>query len=387
MKEFSMAKSKFNLEIIKTTIDSTLKAIDEGKNQMFFIMDGAKKERNAISQEEKQIKHDVIQIIEEVDKIDRDYKKSRVKLIEASKNFNNINEKIIKEAYNYANSLQIALAVAKEKEQVLKKRRDEFVRRLKMIEETVVVAENAFTQFGTVSSYLTGDLKNIDDIVKTAEQKIQFGIRIMQTQEEERLRIAREIHDGPAQTMASVLLRTEIVGRIALQDINKFEEELIDFKKIVRQSLVEIRGIIYDLRPMALDDLGLIPALEKYIEVYKEHNRLLVSLILIGKTDRNMRLSSTMEIALFRIIQECLNNIKKHSKATNVKIKIEFLLHKITLVVEDDGIGFIVNEDLFKNKNNFGLLGMQERLSLLDGSLNIISTIGNGTKIIAVVSI
>lgn len=380
-----MSPSKFNLKMVTNTIDTTLKSLEKGKNQMFLIMDGAKKERDHLKEEEKLIQIAVSNLISEVDKLEAEYKKSKTKLVEVSRIFSHDNEIKIKEAYDYTNKLQGLLLVNREKEASLRKQRDELVRRIKTIEETVVQAETAVAQFGAVYSYLTGNLKHLDDVVKNAEQKLQFGIRIIQAQEDERLRIAREIHDGPAQTMANLIVRTELVERIASKDISLLKDELKEFKQTVRDSVEEVRGIIYDLRPMALDDLGLIPTLRKYIDLYKDRFSMDINFVVLGNSQN--RIESSVEVAFFRILQECLTNIRKHAKATSVKVYIEFISKKIVMRVQDDGVGFIVPVDPFINERSFGLIGIKERLELLNGYLSIDSKPLQGTKITATVEI
>src|SRR5699024_5909595 len=136
------------------------------------------------------------------------------------------------------------------------------------------------------------------------------------------------------------------------------------------------RRIIYDLRPMALDDLGLIPTLEKYLRSIEEYNhQTSVSFIHMGSEDR---LLPKYEVAVFRLVQESVHNILKHAEATEINVKIETTNTHMTVIVKDNGKGFDLNVN---KENSFGLIGMKERVSLLEGEIEFISRKGSGTTI------
>jgi len=128
--------------------------------------------------------------------------------------------------------------------------------RLKEAYKTVEKADNLISQIGISLSYLTGDLENVSLQIEDMKQKRLLGIRIIKAQEEERQRVAREIHDGPAQSMSNIVLKAEICERLVDSDPEKAKDELRTLKSVVRDTLRDVRKIIYDLRPMSLDDLG-----------------------------------------------------------------------------------------------------------------------------------
>lgn len=141
------------------------------------------------------------------------------------------------------------------------------------------------------------------------------NLAIIRAQEEERRRVARELHDGPAQLLANVVLRIDVCQRLAEQDPARLREELQQLKDLLRLSLQEVRQVIFDLRPMALDDLGLVPALRSYLQGYQTRTALETDLAVYG-TDR--RLGPDLEIAIFRLVQEALTNVQKHARASRV---------------------------------------------------------------------
>jgi len=141
-----------------------------------------------------------------------------------------------------------------------------------------------------------------------------------------------------------------------------------------------MRQIIFNLRPMSLDDLGLIPALQRFTSTVQKNTSALINVTVLGK---EVRLSGPIEIALFRLAQESINNAIKHSSCSQIDVKVEFADQEIVLVVKDDGLGFDVEEkkSLSSENHHFGLVGMEERIRLLGGKFGIESVLGEGTRV------
>lgn len=211
--------------------------------------------------------------------------------------------------------------------------------------------------------------------METAKEKQQFGLQIIEAQEEERRRLSREIHDGPAQMLANVMLRSDLVERTyRARGIEDAMQEVQSVRSLVRSALYEVRRIIYDLRPMALDDLGLIPTLKKYLATVQDYTEgLTITFAPFGKEGR---LESKYEVALFRLVQEAVQNAVKHAEAEEIKVKVEIMSTSAMIIVKDNGKGFDLND---KKEKSFGLMGMRERVEMLEGELNIDSSIGEGT--------
>lgn len=187
-----------------------------------------------------------------------------------------------------------------------------------------------------------------------------LGLSVIMGQEEERKRVAREIHDGPAQSLANIVMRAEFCLKIMEKNPSLLKNELYGLMDLVRSSLQDVRKIIFDLRPMSLDDLGLVPALSRYVEQYKRDYGIYTEVTILGK---EYEISSSHVVAIFRVIQEALTNIRKYSKATDVVIKIEYLPSKVSVVIRDNGCGFDVKEMLAEKEGTaFGIIGMRERI-------------------------
>ena len=204
--------------------------------------------------------------------------------------------------------------------------------------------------------------------------------QVFQIIEEERMRIARDMHDGPAQSMANLVLQAEILERLIQRDPQLVVRELADFKEGVRAVLDDTRRLIFDLRPMSLDDLGLVPTLRKLVKEFGEDAGVTAQLRVMGQ---DVRLPGSFEPTIFRIVQEALNNARKHARARNVEVLINFHDDAVTAVVRDDGIGMDVAavEARLEYGKNLGLISMRERAQLEKGTLEIRSEPGKGTEI------
>ena len=205
---------------------------------------------------------------------------------------------------------------------------------------------------------------------------------IIRSTELERQKIAREIHDGPAQAIANIIFRLDIVHKTMAQKPEAVPDEMAKVKEIAQGALNEIRHFIFDLRPMTLQDLGLTATLKKIIQTNSTMTETKIDLLIEGD---ERSLDPAVELAIFRIAQESLNNIKKHAKADHAWVHLRYLEDRVILIVEDDGSGFDLKarkEKSIDQYQSFGLLGMQERADDVMGTLQIASQPLRGTKII-----
>lgn len=229
-------------------------------------------------------------------------------------------------------------------------------------------------------SALARTYKEIGVRLETAQQGRGLGLHAIRVQEEERRHLAREIHDGPAQLLNSVVLRIDVCHRLIDQDPERLKHELGQLKELVRLSIQDVRKIIFDLRPMALDDLGLVPALRQYMKDYQARTGIETDFAFYGN-DR--RYHPAFEVALFRLCQEGLTNVAKHAGAARVWVTVETTGgREIKLSIKDDGVGFDPDQvQPGAGGSKFGLVGMRERAELLSGTMEIQSAPGRGTKL------
>ena len=370
-----------DIKRINEILTETITTIETNREEIFDIVQHARNECKKNKEELIKVKEKVGKVIEEVDVLEIEEKRSRAKLAFVSKNFHEYCEEDIRNAYVKANELRILLTLKREEERGLIEKRGELEVRLKESEEVLKKAENINKQIGVAMEYLKGNLDDILTTVDDLSKKQLLGIKILEAQEEERQRLARDMHDGPAQSMANLVVKTELCERLLLTDKDRTKLELNELKSVARDNLQEIRKIIYDLRPMALDDLGLVPTLERYIYNFQKATSIMVELNVFGNIKK---IEPIFEIAIFRIVQEALNNIQKHSNANNVNIIIEETFERFNLMVSDDGVGFDLqsyNNDGDIRDGGFGLISMKERAQLINGKLEIKSSPGMGTKI------
>lgn len=355
-----------------------LETITNSKDDIFEISEQSRNNYEQLKQELDMVKQEIGILIDKNDLLEKQVQRSKQRLVVVSKNFANFSEEQIREAYEVANLYQVELTLMMEKEKQLRDKRDDLERRLRALYSTIERANHIVNQVNVVIQYLTTDLKDVGLALEQARMKQEFGIRIIAAQEEERKRLSREIHDGPAQMMANVLMRSGLIERTFREKgIDSAINELNDLKRTVRNALSEVRRIIYDLRPMALDDLGIVPTLKKYLSTVMEYNEgINITFQSIGE---EKRISSGHEVAIFRLIQECVNNAIKHGKPKEINVKIEWARNDINVVVKDNGKGFDTNE---KREQSFGIIGMTERVDLLEGKIEIHSVINSGTVVI-----
>ncbi|MDF2721730.1 MAG: histidine kinase [Paenibacillus sp.] len=375
-------------DAIDKVIKNAIGVMESSKYQMFEICESARSEWELLNKELHQVKEEVTRTIDQVDKLEVDYKRSRIRLTEVSRDFHRFKEEDIRIAYEAATQIQLQLVMAREKEHHLRARRDELQKRIRNVDKTVERAEALVGQMNVVLNYLSGDLNQVTRILETAKNRQLLGLKIILAQEEERKRIAREIHDGPAQAMANMVLRSEIAERmIDRQEYSLVKAELGDLKSSVRHGLEEVRKIIFNLRPMALDDLGLLPTLRKYVQDFEDRTKIYVRFEVNGVESR---LPSAMEVAVFRLIQEALTNVLKHAKASRVDVEMTYQRQMVKVGIRDNGVGFSVERleaSLSRGSSHFGIMGMRERVELLGGRMDIESEPDRGAKLTMIIPI
>jgi two-component system sensor histidine kinase DegS len=373
---------KFDINTLDKIVKTTIAAVEKGKTQIFDIYEAARNEVENIKKDVERTKQETVAIIFVVDDLEKKERRSRVKLMEVSRNFSVYTEDDIKAVYDDARNLQVELAVARAQEQNLRHQRDELELRLRSLKKTVSKAEGLTTQVGAVLGYLGDQMGDVVVKIESLQQSQVFGAKIIKAQEEERRRVSREIHDGPAQAMANIVFRAEVCERLIDIDMVRAKKEMSDLREQVRQCLKETRKIIFDLRPMTLDDLGLVPTVKRFLDTVKERSGIITEIRILGE---ERRLDSYVEIGVFRIFQEAITNVEKHAKASTLSIVMEFRQDALLATIADDGVGFNTADNL--GSESFGLLGMRERVNLLNGELTIKSEVAVGTKIIVRVNL
>jgi two-component system sensor histidine kinase DegS len=289
------------------------------------------------------------------------------KLRQLEANLDTVPRQDLKEAYTAAQESQMRLFMMRSqveqlqnKEQTLQ-RYSEQMRRLLGLSDSIKLPAHSGAQIAAPS----------------AEGSI---VRIIDAQENERQHLARQMHDGPAQSLSNLILQAEICERFFDSDPTRARSELVNLKTAVISTFQKVREFIFDLRPMMLDDLGLIPTLKRYIQDWESKSNLTTNLSVMGQ---ERRVAPHSEVTIFRVIQGLLNNVRQHAHASRVRITLDLQPGKIISMVEDDGSGFDVAEALAsaRQRRTLGITTMKEQVEMLGGQIEFESGIGRGTRV------
>jgi len=363
---------------VNKIIKKVIGHINDSRSQILSIIDEVRSEYEGLKIELDTIKIQINKTIQEVDSLEKQDKVMRLKLVEVSKNFKIYNEVQVKSVYESASDTRIKYLNKSNEEKSLKEKRTRLEIDFKKLLASLKASEKIVNQISIAMGYLEGDIFSaLGNKEKNSEMFL--GIKILEAQENERRRIARDIHDGPAQHMANVVMKVDICKKIIKRDMEEGFRELEDLKDSVKVALKEVRNIIFDLRPMSLDDLGLNQTIDQSMKKISEETGLVIELRL--KPMEN-EIESIIQVAVYRIIQEIFNNIKKHAKAKTVVVRLDYGTKYLMLIISEDGIGFNVEETLKRVKtkgSSYGLIGIIDRVNQLQGEINIESSKEAGT--------
>ncbi|NSW89705.1 MAG: sensor histidine kinase [Firmicutes bacterium] len=369
-----------NLDIsrINAITKKIIGEISSSREEVLKIVDSIRNEYENLKLELANVKSELIKIINEVDELEKLDKSARQWLAEVSKNFNIYSESDIKDAYEKSLEIRVKFITKTNEEKALREKRTQLEVALKKLMGNIENGEKVVNQISIALAYLEGDILSVlEDADRNSE--ILIGIKVLEAQENERKRIARDIHDGPAQHMANVAMQVDICKMTIQDDLEKGLKELEDLKESVKVALKEIRSIIFDLRPMSLDDLGLNQTIQEAIKNISQETDIDVQLKL---KPVKSEIEPIIQVAVYRIIQEVFNNIKKHSRAKHATVKLDYGTKYLMLVISDDGVGFNVEETLKRVKTKgdcYGLIGILDRVNQLQGEIKIKSAEGEGT--------
>jgi len=232
-------------------------------------------------------------------------------------------------------------------------------------------------------------LRGVLDLTDQAEyepQALEEGepaqplvVRIIEAQERERQQLSRQMHDGPAQSLTNLILQAEICQRLFDTQPERARAELANLTEAVAGTFQKVKSFILNLRPMMLDDLGVVPTLRRYVDSFSDNSGVRANLTVTGK---ERRLASHKEVTIFRLAQQLLNNAVDHGHAGSVQISLDIGDELARVSVEDNGSGFDLTESLTSpDVERLGLATMRERVEMLGGQIRFDSGLGRGTKV------
>ena len=217
----------------------------------------------------------------------------------------------------------------------------------------------------------------LDTIDHYSQQLAAFAHRVVAAQEEERQRIARDLHDDTGQALTSILVRLRVLEKTS--DMPEWRGALAELREMTAQAIENVRRMARQLRPAALDDLGLVAALRDHIRDMADSLGIAVD---FQASNEEIRLHPEAELVVYRVVQEALTNVARHARATRAIVTLASHDSQVTATVEDNGCGFDAKQVLTSEDRGLGLFGMQERANLVGGRLHINSQVNQGTRIV-----
>ena len=212
-----------------------------------------------------------------------------------------------------------------------------------------------------------------------AESTMLAKAVVVQTQEEERYRLARSLQNGPGQLLANAALEIETCLHLMDDQPDAARDGLTALLDELRQGLISVRDLVAELSPPLLSELGLVASLQKYAEDFSRRTGIPVTLQ--GWDALPGRFPATMEMAVFRVVQEALDNVREHARANLVRVGLDLSPDRFTVTIADNGSGFDASQPIAPSRR-LGLVAMRDRAELLDGSLQVFSEPGHGVRVV-----
>ena len=377
---------------LKSILTNTIDTIENSKSQIFEIYETARTEVENSKKQLQELKEQARKTIDRVDELAKKEQREKQHLVLVSGNFQNYSEEKIRASYEAVKNVQVELGVEREKEQALRQQRDKLELRLRHLQVMLVQAEHLALAIGSVLSYLSSQVSGVVWKIEAVQKDKFVGARIIKAQEEERYRVSREIHDGPAQDLANLIFQTSIAEKLIDYDPEEAKRTLQELRQQIRDCLSNVRQVIFDMRPMALDDLGLAPAINQLVGRLASRGILSTDFSVDGKS---YDLPKHVEIAIFRVVQEALNNVAHHAGTDKARVRLLYRPQALSVLIEDEGKGFdaeadpkipdVPAEEILADGTDhagqFGIMGMKERAKIIGAELNVLSTVGKGTRI------
>ncbi len=363
---------------LQNILHSMVANIESSKSQLFDVYEAARREVETSKANLEEIRRQTQDVIEEVDALTQEEQKEKQKLVHVSANYS---EEQIQAAYEAVKDVQVRLGVAREREQQLRRMRNRLETQLMHFQKTLQGAERLAMRISSMLNFLSSSLSDVVSQMEAASKNKFLSAAIIRAQEEERLRVSREIHDGPAQDIANVILEASICDRLMDVDRDEARESLQTLRRHLKDCLTDVRQIIFNLRPMALDDLGLVAAVAQFVHQLHERGLVSVSMTVEGI---EVFLDAHVKAALFRIIQESLSNIAHHAQAKSATLRMLYTDAAVSILIEDNGVGFDVESAMEQDSSgdgHFGLLGMRERAMIVGAQFVVVSRKGQGTRV------
>ena len=371
-------KGPIQLQQLDQVFAQVIEALERSRENIFEINQDCENSCLRLETEILGINKQIKQIIATVDKLQILERIARMRLMEVSRCFDTMTEADIKKAYENAQAMQIKLKEAHQQEQYLQLRRQEIEDQIRQYRSINHKAGNLLHNASLALKLMRGSSDKLSGTIEKMNRTNQLELWIIETQEAERRKIARELHDGPAQSLASMLIRLDLVMRMIPEEADEIRHEIQNLKAIGSESITDVRSIMYDLKPLLIHDQGLHITLKDFFNEYEAKYNIYIDYVTFGQ---QRQYDLALEVGLLRIVQEAITNVRKHAGVNKALVKVEDTGSMLTLVIKDEGKGFDP-ERIDQQREKYGIVGMQERVQIFGGEFEVFSRPGEGTQII-----
>lgn len=363
---------------LKSVLKGAISGIEAHKGELFEIYDHLRIDIEEVKKRIERTSDDLKKREINRAKLESETQALKQKLAEASKKYT---EPEIEQAYERLVGLEKDRTEAEAVVERLMVEREQLLTREHHLNASYRQAEHYTFAIGAALTFLSQELEGIAYELDDLEAEKKLGVKVIKAQEEERRRLSRELHDGPLQELTASMYDTVISEKLVNRDPESAIETIQKIRRDLRRTAANIRQVIFDIRPMALDDQGLIGATEELLDNLKAKNIINAKFIRSGQ---EFKFPLHTQVAVFRIIQESLNNTAHHSGVKEAKVTMRYTDNALEVMTEDNGKGFdlkALKDKPKETEDHFGIISMKERAELVGAKLSIISEIGKGTKI------
>lgn len=320
-----------------------------------------------------------VDLMEEKSKLEKEQNKIQIKITENMKFIERlqVEEELNFEVFSPRNvneKLEISIERLTEEQKV-------FINSDENVKKQLSIVNNKLDELNSVLKIARKqEVNNSKLFGKSLDEDEYFKLKILETQETERQRVARDLHDSSVQSLTSLVHKTELCSKLIDMDPIRCKLELSSISKTVKEVIEEMRQMIFNLRPMSFDDIGFDVTVERYLLRVQEQGVINTSYAIEGNI---YQIKPVVALTLLRVIKEACSNVIKHAEASMISVKLYYSIDGVKIVVKDNGKGFVFTEkkEIKDDYTGFGLSTMRERVCLLSGKLSIDSKVGNGTKI------
>ncbi|MBR3623752.1 MAG: sensor histidine kinase [Selenomonadaceae bacterium] len=363
---------------LMSIVTGTISTIEEHKGELFEIYDHTRAEIDVVKDRIKKTGEDLKRREQTRAKLEQEEQALKQELALASRGYS---EEEIEKSYDKLIDMQQKRSETEASVERLMVEREQLITREHHLTQMFRQAEHYTLAIGSVLSYLSREIEGIAWKIDELQKEKFTGARVIKAQEEERRRISRELHDGPLQELTGLLYETVVSEKLVDRDPEGAVGSIQKLRRGIRATMGDIRQVIFDIRPMALDDQGLVGALEELCSNLRDRNVIDAAFDWDGE---EYKFKKHVEVAVFRIVQEALNNAAHHSGLKKARVRLNFTNASANIIVEDKGVGFDV-EDVKKNRfddgEHFGIISMKERAGLIGAKFQINSGKNQGTRV------